>query len=411
MLDSTACNDLSEKEHRCSAALAFTYNPGDILRLAEEDTCILHVYKLEVALDSADVTCDTVTHHSDVDPSECIDGVTPDVGLWLNPQNNRDYQWTSAPTDMLGGGWGYAKASLEPSQGAPCATPSSVNNNIWYDPGNVGVGQAARKGGFRGTIGAAATIAICCANHCGETNTPVDQDLLSDNPSSTIDWVMYPGSFGISRHSGEPCTFFQASVPAGDYWICCSACFASGLFFTADVGTQGTVSAADLTMVTIETTHCPTRSALVAGDGCAGDCIVNVDSSRDSSSSLGGCGGWGADDGYCMVEGGQVKACFIDRCWAAGADQCGDLGTTSTISLWMTITCTIGNMAGVDDSWDVLQTYGPSGITNIQQLRDAGWVLDAINDWGSCNGATPGPDSRCACACTTTAPVEEYAGL
>ena len=222
---------------------------------------------------------------------------------------------------------------------------------------------------------------------------------------------MYPGSFGITRHSGEPCTFFQASVSAGDYWICCSACFASGLFFTADVGTQGTVSAADLTMVTIETTHCPTRSALVAGDGRAGDCIVNVDSSQDSSSSLGGCGGWGADDGYCMVEGGQVKACFIDRCWAAGADQCGDLGTTSTISLWMTITCTIGSMAGVDDTWDVLQTYGPSGITNIDQLRGAGWVLDSINDWGSCNGPTPGPDSRCACACTTTAPQEEYAGF
>ena len=29
--------------------LAFTYNPGDVLRLAEEQTCILHVYKLEVS--------------------------------------------------------------------------------------------------------------------------------------------------------------------------------------------------------------------------------------------------------------------------------------------------------------------------------------------------------------------------
>ena len=25
--------------------------------------------------------------------------------------------------------------------------------------------------------------------------------------------------------------------------------------------------------------------------------------------------------------------------------------------------------------------------------------------------AAPGPDSRCACACTTTAPQEEYAGF
>ena len=221
MLDPTACNDLSKRSIG-AAALAFTYNPGDTLRLAEEDTCILHVYKLEVALDSADVTCDTVTHHSDVDPSECIDGVTPDVGLWLNPQNNRDYQWTSAPTDMLGGGWGYAKASLEPSQGGPCATPSSVNNNIWYDPGNVGVGQAARKGGFRGTIGAAATIAICCANHCGRTNVPTD--------ASTV-WVEHPGKWSITQHPGEPCTFYEGRVHAGPVKICCGTCWASGVFF------------------------------------------------------------------------------------------------------------------------------------------------------------------------------------
>ena len=139
------------------------------------------------------------------------------------------------------------------------------------------------------------------ANHCGTTNLPVDQDVLGSNPTSVIDWVLHPGTFAISQHGGEPCAFFQAVVPAGSYTICCGTCWGSGLFFTANVGAEG-VSAADLTMVTIETTHCPTRSALVSGDGRAGDCIVNVDSSRDSSSSLGGCGGWGADDGYCMVQ-------------------------------------------------------------------------------------------------------------
>ena len=57
------------------------------------------------------------------------------------------------------------------------------------------------------------------ANHCGTTNLPVDQDVLGSNPTSVIDWVLHPGTFAISQHGGEPCTFFQAVVPAGSYTV------------------------------------------------------------------------------------------------------------------------------------------------------------------------------------------------
>ena len=75
-----------------------------------------------------------------------------------------------------------------------------------------------------------------------------------------------------------------------------------------------------------------------------GDCLVNVDNSIDSSSSLGSCGGWGVDDGYCEVKGDKVRACFLDRCWQESQTQCGDWSTSSSsISLWMQVTCEIAD--------------------------------------------------------------------
>ena len=85
----------------------------------------------------------------------------------------------------------------------------------------------------RDQIAVPATIAICCANHCGSSNTPIDQDVLSENPQTTMSWFVHPGTFAISGHGGAPCTFYETNVPAGDYTFCCSTCWGSGLFLAS----------------------------------------------------------------------------------------------------------------------------------------------------------------------------------
>ena len=140
---------------------------------------------------------------------------------------DRSYAWTTGPSDVLAGGWVYFRVSLEPGSGAPCSDPANPTAN-------------GREGGFDGNIAVPATIAICCANHCGRANTPIDKDVLTDSPSSTMTWWVHPGTFAISNHGGEPCTFFETTVAAGDYTFCCSSCWGSGIFLTsAAVGTAG----------------------------------------------------------------------------------------------------------------------------------------------------------------------------
>ena len=160
------------------------------------------------------VSCDQVSQPN-VSPTECYDGVSTDVPLWMD----RSYAWTTGPSDVLAGGWVYFRVSLEPGSGAPCSDPANPTAN-------------GREGGFDGNIAVPATIAICCANHCGRANTPIDKDVLTDSPSSTMTWWVHPGTFAISNHGGEPCTFFETTVAAGDYTFCCSSCWGSGLFLT-----------------------------------------------------------------------------------------------------------------------------------------------------------------------------------
>ena len=175
-------------------------------------------------------------------------------------------------------------------------------------------------------------------------------------------------------------------------------------------------------IVTLTTSHCtPFQMVVPEGmtEGRVGDCMVNVDQRMDPSSSLGGCGGHGADDGYCEVQaaadGYQVRACFHDRCWADGAQQCGDWGTSSSVDLWMDVDCQINDYAPpLDSQWADFQNFGPSGITQINgddSLTSNGWTVDGINDWASCTGPTPGPICRwCPGGCSDKG-IGEYAGF
>ncbi len=161
------------------------------------------------------VTCADVSQ-PDVTPTQCYDNVGADVPLWMD----RSYAWIDGPNDVLMGGWTYFRVSLEPQAGAPCSDPANPNQN-------------GREGGFNGNIAKPATVAICCANHCGSVNTPIDQDVTTANPQSTLTWVVHPGTFAITGHGGEPCTFFETAIPAGDYTFCCSTCWGSGLFLSS----------------------------------------------------------------------------------------------------------------------------------------------------------------------------------
>jgi hypothetical protein len=159
-----------------------------------------YLYMVQLRCYSAAVPIDcTMVSQPNVSPAQCYDDIQADTHIW----QDRSYAWTNGPSDIIGGGWSYFSVPLETGNGAPCP----------------------HEGGFNGNIAAAATIAICCANHCNAVNTPVD-------PTNTLAWTVHPGTFAISNHGGEPCTFFEAQVPAGDYNICCNSCWASGLFLT-----------------------------------------------------------------------------------------------------------------------------------------------------------------------------------
>ena len=120
--------------------------------------------------------------------------------LW----RDRNYAWITAPADILDGRWTYIRPALETNSGAPC--PS--------------------EGGFSGTLEVAAVVAICCANHCGDgQNMPTSVPELANSA-----WTTHPGTWALSGHGGEPCTFYENRAPAGAFSICCATCWASGLF-------------------------------------------------------------------------------------------------------------------------------------------------------------------------------------
>jgi len=130
--------------------------------------------------------------------AECNFSVGSSAPLW----SDRDYAWIEGPTDILSNKWTYMQVALEVGSGAPCP----------------------HEGGFRGAIREDAVVAVCCANHCGQSNRPMGS--LQDDV-----WTEHPGTWAITGHGGAPCTFFESRVKAGQLEICCSSCWASGVFF------------------------------------------------------------------------------------------------------------------------------------------------------------------------------------
>ena len=117
--------------------------------------------------------------------SRCV----PDVGTAEALWSDRDYAWIDAPGDILRGGWTYYIAPLDPAAGAPCPN----------------------RGGFRGTLSESATVAICCANHCGLNNEQASTIRGVNNvntqslnqPTGADSWSEHPGSFAVSGHDGQ----------------------------------------------------------------------------------------------------------------------------------------------------------------------------------------------------------------
>jgi len=132
-------------------------------------------------------------------PNVCVYKVTKSNSvLWIN----RNYGWTTAPSQLLSGHWTYVRVNLDGTR--PCAN----------------------EGGWKGQVTETTDIAICCANHCGKTNLPY---ITGD---ASYPWYKHSGSFSITQHGGSPCTFYEAKgIKPGNYEICCSSCWASGVFF------------------------------------------------------------------------------------------------------------------------------------------------------------------------------------
>ena len=149
----------------------------------------------------------------------CISGVQSFDSLW----RDRDYAWITGPADILDGQWTYMRPAMEHQNGAPCYDPQHPDNN-------------GREGGFHGTLDEPTVVAICCANHCGTENIPIDDGQRDDNsavggdPTSSLSWTTHPGSWAISGHDGAPCTFYESRLLAGEWHLCCSSCWGSGVF-------------------------------------------------------------------------------------------------------------------------------------------------------------------------------------
>ena len=118
----------------------------------------------DIILPTATQNDETYSGSSSGQSWECTEGVTTMTTVWTD----RQYSWTDAPTDFLDGGWTYVRVPMDVPSAAPCST----------------------EGGFEGELNVAATVAICCANHCGSIN----------NPSGvTAKWVPHPGSYAITQ--------------------------------------------------------------------------------------------------------------------------------------------------------------------------------------------------------------------
>eukprot|EP01052_Picozoa_sp_SAG31_P002850 SAG31_NODE_103_length_25164_cov_12.124317_18_plen_374_part_00 len=166
------------------------------------------------------LSCGAV-HSTASEEDVCVEGAQALDELW----RDRHYGWVTAPADILDGQWTYMQVAMEHSQGAPCNDPAHPDNN-------------GREGGFKGTTTTDSIAAICCANHCGSENTPVDNGgdpsdstPVSASPTSALSWTVHPGTYAISDHDGQPCTFYETQLPPGTWHICCSSCWASGVFF------------------------------------------------------------------------------------------------------------------------------------------------------------------------------------
>jgi hypothetical protein len=155
----------------------------------------------------------------------CTQTITASTNIWTD----RSYAWGEAPSDLLGGDWAYRSSPM--STGPICDT----------------------EGGFKGNVKEKSLVAMCCASHCGSINVPTVHGVAE------FEWYTHDGAFAISNHGGEPCTFYEALVEPGDYHICCSSCWASGVFFSS-----GDRSPVGNLMVETQIDHGPTIASIIA---------------------------------------------------------------------------------------------------------------------------------------------------
>lgn len=121
---------------------------------------------------------------------------------------DRSYAYTSAPDGVLG------QSYLQ--------TPMSTGPLVCQ-----GVSGANQEGGGIFKVNAPVRVTVGCAHHCGpgEGNVPVGSG-----------WTPLANHYAITNHGGSPVHFYQkeyATAPSDWITVCCSGCWATGVFIQA----------------------------------------------------------------------------------------------------------------------------------------------------------------------------------
>lgn len=121
---------------------------------------------------------------------------------------DRSYAYTSAPAGVLG------QTYLQ--------TPMSTGPLVCQ-----GVSGANQEGGGIFKVNAPVRVTVGCAHHCGpgEGNVPVGSG-----------WTPLANHYAITNHGGSPVHFYQkeyATAPSDWITVCCSGCWATGVFIEA----------------------------------------------------------------------------------------------------------------------------------------------------------------------------------
>ena len=122
----------------------------------------------------------------------------------------------SGPLGIFNGGW----LAIVPDRNLGSATCANT--------------AGRSDGGFSGTLLRSARIAFVCANHMTGWSASGFFPTVQTKPSGvgSVSWTAISGKYVLNGHSGSPLSFYEATLSAGFYLICCNGPWATTAFFS-----------------------------------------------------------------------------------------------------------------------------------------------------------------------------------